>query len=59
MKRDKNRQIPQHDYGQALQGAVSWLGERYVLAEPVQKRVKQFVPLFNEPRGWHPSAQGS
>ena len=28
------RAIPLHDYGPALQSAVSWLGERYLLAEP-------------------------
>jgi hypothetical protein len=28
------RPIPSHDYGLALQSAVSWLGERYLLATP-------------------------
>jgi hypothetical protein len=27
-----------HDYTPALNGAVSWLGERYLLAEPVRRR---------------------
>ena len=26
--------IPSHDYGLALQSAVSWLGDRYLLATP-------------------------
>jgi len=41
---DMNRQatetriIPTHDYRPALQSAVSWLGDRYLLAEPQQRR---------------------
>jgi hypothetical protein len=27
-----------HDYGLALQNAVSWLGDRYLLASPVTAR---------------------
>jgi hypothetical protein len=30
--------IPQHDYRPALQGALSWLGNRYLLAEPLNRR---------------------
>jgi hypothetical protein len=30
--------LPQHDYRPALQGALSWLGNRYLLAEPVNRR---------------------
>jgi len=29
--------IPLHDYDQALEKAVSWLGERYLLAEPAPR----------------------
>ena len=29
---------PPHDYQPALQGALSWLGKRYLLAEPLNKR---------------------
>jgi hypothetical protein len=29
---------PPHDYRPALQGALSWLGKRYLLAEPVNRR---------------------
>ena len=30
--------IPTHDYRPALQGALSWLGKRYLLAEPLNRR---------------------
>ena len=30
--------IPSHDYRPALQGALSWLGNRYLLAEPLNRR---------------------
>jgi hypothetical protein len=45
--------IPQHDYGPALQSAVSWLGDRYLLADPVTRRNDEPKPFFNEPRRWH------
>jgi hypothetical protein len=31
-------QLPLHDYGLALQSAVSWLGDRYLLAAPIVAR---------------------
>ena len=48
------RAIPLHDYGAALQNAVSWLGERYLLADPVPRRKEEEKPFFNVPRSWHP-----
>jgi hypothetical protein len=33
-----SRAIPPHDYRPALQGALSWLGKRYLLAEPLNRR---------------------
>jgi hypothetical protein len=48
------RDIPLHDYGPAVQSAVSWLGDRYLLAEPVQRRHEERKPSFNAPRSWHP-----
>lgn len=41
MKRstDTPLQLPVHDYGLALQQAVSWLGDRYLLAAPVARSV--------------------
>lgn len=49
-----NRVIPLHDYGPALQNAVSWLGDRYLLADPVPRRNDEPKPYFNEARSWHP-----
>ena len=46
--------IPMHDYRAALQGAVSWLGDRYLLAEPV-RRIDDRQPYFAEQRRWHPA----
>ena len=48
----QNRAIPLHDYGPALQTAVSWLGDRYLLAEPVARRREDYKPYFNSPRNW-------
>jgi len=55
MKRAKNdlHRMPKHDYGLALQNAVSWLGERYLLAEPVARRSEERKPFFAEQRSWH------
>ena len=33
--------IPTHDYSPALQGALSWLGSRYLLAEPLNRRLDE------------------
>jgi hypothetical protein len=44
---------PKYDYAQALQRAVSWLGDRYLLAQPVNRRADE-KPYFVETRGWHP-----
>jgi hypothetical protein len=40
MKRPKETTLPppQYDYGLALQSAVSWLGDRHLLAQPVPRR---------------------
>lgn len=45
-----NRAIPQHDYQPALQGALSWLGKRYLLAEPLNRRSDDRKPEVNEPQ---------
>jgi len=37
--------VPKHDYGLALQNAVSWLGNRYLLAEP-QRRLSDARPVY-------------
>ena len=55
MKRSKDapKLMPRYDYGLALQNAVSWLGERYLLAEPVSRRREAPKPFFVEPPRWH------
>ena len=47
--------IPMHDYRAALKGAVSWLGDRYLLAEPVARLSEERRPYFAEQRRWHPA----
>ena len=61
MKRPENktRSIPVHDYGLALQTAVSWLGDRYLLAEPVARRRDEPAPYFSEPRRWHEASRSA
>jgi hypothetical protein len=39
--------VPTHDYEQARQKAVSWLGDRYLLAEPARKRPDTRQEYFN------------
>ncbi|HUQ11917.1 MAG TPA: hypothetical protein VM146_16500 [Steroidobacteraceae bacterium] len=54
MKRHKELApyLPQYDYGMALRTAMSWLGDRYLLAQPVARRVEQ-PPFFMQTRSWH------
>jgi hypothetical protein len=58
VKRNKvlNPALPVHDYRPALQCAVSWLGDRYLLAAPV-RRAPERKPFFAETRGWFPSTR--
>jgi hypothetical protein len=54
MKRLEARTPSTHDYARALQSAVSWLGDRYLLAEPTPRlKQQQPPPYFNEPHRWH------
>ncbi len=53
MKRSKSDSIPLHDYGLALKGAVSWLGDRYLLADPLPRRSNERKEYFIETRRWH------
>jgi hypothetical protein len=55
MKRMDSIDIPVHDYGAAVQGAVSWLGDRYLLAEPVPRLNEEHRPYFAKQRSWHPA----
>lgn len=45
--------VPPHDYQTARQGALSWLGKRYLLAEPLNRRhddkAPASTPLRSEP----------
>jgi hypothetical protein len=43
--------VPTHDYQQALQKAVSWLGDRYLLAEPARRRDTR-SEYFNTSPDW-------
>lgn len=40
--------IPFHDYSAAIENAVSWLGSRYLLAEPIQPHPRTYLQ-----RGWY------
>lgn len=42
--------VPPHDYQPALQGALSWLGKRYLLAEPLNKRNDRQVQIIEPQR---------
>lgn len=59
MKRNKATQsaLPLHDYRVALQTAMSWLGDRYLLAEPVRRPNAGPSPFFAEPRRWLPNSR--
>jgi len=48
-----------HDYGLALQSAVSWMGDRYLLAAPVVRRREEPAPYFSEPRRWHEASRSA
>jgi hypothetical protein len=53
MKRPTNPALPHHDYEQARKSAVSWLGDRYLLAAPVNRKRDDSAPFYVEPRQWH------
>ncbi len=57
MKLTNSNHMPRHDYGRALRNAVSWLGDRYLLAEPVRRRPDESARFYVEPRGWHQVAR--
>jgi len=39
-----NAALTVHDYRPALQGALSWLGNRYLLAEPAPRKAAGIRP---------------
>lgn len=49
--------LPVHDYRTALQRALSWLGDRYLLAQPVNRVSAQRRPNFAETRRWMPGTR--
>lgn len=49
-QKSKSQGIPQHDYRAAIQGALSWLGDRYLLAEPLNRRSEEPKLEASEPR---------
>jgi len=53
-RKEQTVTIPLHDYSPALQGALSWLGDRHLLAEPVARLNEERTPYFAEQRKWHP-----
>ena len=53
-RKESAAQMPLHDYRHALQGALSWLGDRYLLSEPVARLSEERTSYFAEPRRWHP-----
>ena len=55
MKRKEYAALPVHDYSPALKGAMSWLGDRYLLAEPAPRLSEERKPYFAEQRRWHPA----
>ena len=54
MKR-KQAFFPLHDYSPALQGALSWLGDRHLLAAPAPRLQTVQAAYFAESRHWHPA----
>lgn len=44
--------LPVDDYSAALREAVSWLGERYVLAVPVTRSEQATPGNFSQQRSW-------
>jgi hypothetical protein len=53
MKRSIDSTLPLHDYDRARQSAVSWLGNRYLLAAPINRKREEPSPYFVQPRQWH------
>ena len=47
--KEPRQKIPTYDYSPALQGALSWLGNRYLLAEPLNRRRDEPKSPVSEP----------
>jgi hypothetical protein len=59
MKRNvtQRSELPAYDYRPALQSALSWLGDRYLLAQPVNRVPAQRRLFFAETRRWMPDTR--
>jgi hypothetical protein len=57
VRRNQNQALPMHDYRLALQRAVAWLDDRYLLAEPARRLPEERKPFFSEIRRWLPSTR--
>jgi hypothetical protein len=55
-KKSTSQTIPQHDYRSALEGALSWLGDRYLLAEPLNRRSDDAKVHVSESQHSQPSS---
>jgi hypothetical protein len=52
LSKPQNPALPVHDYRTALLRAMSWLGDRHLLAQPVNRVSAQSRPNFAETRPW-------
>jgi hypothetical protein len=57
LNKPRNPALPMHDYRTALQCALSWLGDRYLLAQPVNRVSAQHRPNFAATRQWMPDTR--
>ena len=54
-RKPSNVPIPLQDFRPALLGAVSWLGDRHLLAEPMPRLIEGRSAYFAESPRWHPA----
>jgi hypothetical protein len=57
LNKQQSPALPVHDYRTALQIALSWLGDRYLLAQPVNRVPVPSRPNFAETRRWMPDTR--
>ena len=53
LMRQEHQRLPVDDYSAALRNAVSWLGERYLLAVPVKRSEQPTLRYLPQGPGWH------
>ena len=54
-RKPSNLPIPRQEFRPALLGAVSWLGDRHLLAEPMPRLIEGHSAYFAESPRWHPA----